>query len=153
MPHLDPSNIKTWGGLQFVRVPAGKLVMGSLADNRLAEGDEYPQHTVEIPYDYWVGRYLVTNEQFARFVTASGYKFEQGQWQAKVNYPVAAVSWRDAMAYCQWLNETLRGELNDLTLRLPTEAEWEKAARGTQANEWPWAMTGIRRSAIHTSIA
>ena len=120
--------------MDFVHVPAGKFLMGS---NRNKD-DEKPQHTVEIPDDYWIGRYPVTNEQFARFVTAVKYKFDLGQWQQKTNHPVVSVSWRDAMAYCQWLNATLRGELKDLALRLPTEAEWEKAARGTQGNEWPW---------------
>ena len=124
--------------MDFVRVPAGKFLMGSTADNKWAHDHEKPQHTVEIPYDYWIGKYPVTNEQFARFVSASGYKFDQGQWQTKADHPVVGVWWRDAMAYCQWLNETLRGELKDLTLGLPTEAEWEKAARGTQGNEWPW---------------
>ena len=42
------------------------------------------------------------------------------------------------MAYCKWLNETLRGEIGDGVVRLPTEAEWEKAARGERGNEWPW---------------
>ena len=138
MPNLDPSNIRIWGDLQFVRVPAGKFLMGSPADNKRASSAERPQHTLEMPDTYWIARYPVTNEQFARFVTASGYKFDQGQWTAKADQPVVAVSWRAAMAYCQWLNDTLRGELKGLTLRLPTEAEWEKAARGPQGHEWPW---------------
>jgi formylglycine-generating enzyme required for sulfatase activity len=124
--------------MDFVRVPAGKFLMGSTADNKLARDNECPQHTVEIPYDYWSGRYPVTNAQFARFVTASEYKFHQRRWKAKANHPVVGVSWQDAMAYCQWLNATLRGELKDLALRLPTEAEWEKAARSEYGNEWPW---------------
>ena len=138
MPNLDSSKIRTWGDLQFVRVSAGKFLMGSMAGNHLADSGERPQHTVDLPYDYWIARYPVTNEQFAEFVAASGYEFNQGRWQAKADHPVVNVSWRDAMAYCQWSNAALRGELKDLTLRLPTEAEWEKAARGESGNEWPW---------------
>ena len=119
--------------MDFVRVPAGKFLMGG-ERNRV----EKPQHTVEIPYDYWIARYPVTNEQFARVATASGYGFDYDQWQTPADHPVINVSWWEAMAYCRWLNDTLRGELKDLTLRLPTEAEWEKAARGTNGNEWPW---------------
>ena len=137
-PSAPALNAMTWGGLQFVRVPAGKFLMGSKDDNKLASDDERPQHTVEIAYDYWIGKYPVTNKQFAQFVASAQYQFDQGDWQKKANHPVINATWRDAMAYCQWLNETLRGELKGQTLRLPTEAEWEKAARGTQGYEWPW---------------
>ena len=126
-------NRRVIGGMEFVRVPAGQFIMGSNQHD-----DEKPQHTVEIPSDYWIGKYPVTNEQFARFVTATTYKFAQGDWKKKTDHPVVNVSWHDALAYCKWLNDALRGELNDLTLRLPTEAEWEKAARGAQGNEYPW---------------
>lgn len=127
-------DIRAWGDMQFVRVPAGKFLMGT----KQRFSDERPQHTIEIPYDYWMAHYPVTNEQFAQFVTAAKYDFNQGEWQTKADHPVVNVSWRDAMAYCKWLNNTLRSELKDLTLRLPTEAEWEKAARGEYGNEWPW---------------
>jgi toxoflavin biosynthesis protein ToxD len=56
----------------------------------------------------------------------------------KGDHPVVYVSLRDAMAYCAWLNDALRGELKDLIVRLPTEAEWEKAARGADGRIWPW---------------
>ena len=59
-------------------------------------------------------------------------------WKDKANHPVVKVSWYDAMEYCKWLNEKLQGEIGALAVRLPTEAEWEKAARGEQGNEWPW---------------
>lgn len=136
----DPNNHRALGELEFVRVPAGKFLMGSKTNNMLASQDERPQHTVEIPYDYWAGKYPVTNEQFAKFVASATYKFKQGDWQERADHPVVDVSWYDAAAYCEWLNETLRGELKDLTLRLPTEAEWEKAARGDAKRgiEWPW---------------
>jgi toxoflavin biosynthesis protein ToxD len=143
------ANVPTWGGLEFVGVPAGKFLMGSKDDNKLAFPEERTQCTVEIPYDYWIGKYPVTNEQFAKFVASAQYPFDQGDWQKKANHPVVNVTWHDAMAYCQWLNDTLRSELKDRTLRLPTEAEWEKAARGglssvadegdtEGAREWPW---------------
>jgi len=126
------------GGLEFINIPAGKFLMGSKDDNNLAYDAEKPQHTVEIPYDYWIARYEVTNDQFAKFVEAAKYKFDQGKWQDKSDHPVVNVTWHDAMAYSKWLNETLRAELGDQVVRLPTEAEWEKAARGEYGNEWPW---------------
>jgi formylglycine-generating enzyme required for sulfatase activity len=127
------NNRRVIGDMEFVRVPPDKFIMGG---NRY--DDQKPQHTVEILYDYWIARYPVTNEQFAGFVTAAKYSVDQGNWQTKADHPVVNVSWRDAMAYCQWLNDTLHGESRDMVLRLPTEAEWEKAARGTQGYEWPW---------------
>jgi formylglycine-generating enzyme required for sulfatase activity len=130
--------VRKIGDMEFVRVPAGKFLMGSKADNELAGDDEKPQHTIEIPYDYWIARYPATNGQFAEFITAVNYRFDQGDWQKEPDHPVVCVTWHDAMTYCRWLNNTLRDELKDLTLRLPTESEWEKAARGTQGNEWSW---------------
>jgi formylglycine-generating enzyme required for sulfatase activity len=127
---------KHWviGGLEFVPVPAGQFIMGSERND-----DEMPQHMVEIPYDYWLARYPVTKAQFAQFVKAAAYQFKLDKnWEKKASHPVVNVSWQDAMAYCKWLSDTLRGELKDQMLRLPTEAEWEKAARGTQGYEWPW---------------
>jgi formylglycine-generating enzyme required for sulfatase activity len=125
-------------GMEFVRVPAGKFLMGSTANNELASDSERLQHTVEIGYDYWIARYPVTNEQFAQFVATTNGEFSQGLWQTKADHPVVDVSWLDAMSYCEWLNNTWRDKLKDLMVRLPTEAEWEKAARGEYGNEWPW---------------
>jgi formylglycine-generating enzyme required for sulfatase activity len=130
---------QVWGGLPFVRVPAGKFVMGSKDDNQLAFDQEKPQHTVEIPYDYWIARFPVTNEQVAEFVEIAKYKYNMASdWKDRANHPVVNVSWYDAMEYCKWLNEKLKAEIGDLEIRLPTEAEWEKAARGEFGNEWPW---------------
>ena len=138
-------------GMEFMRVPAGKFLMGSKKDNKSAYSNEKPQLPVDIPYDYWMARFPVTNEQYNAYVKATGIKHPVSRWEGKRDYPVAYVKWTDAMAYCQWLNELLKGELPaGIILRLPTEAEWEKAARwlpspsGGEAGgegeslEYPW---------------
>ena len=151
------------GGLEFMRVPKGKFVMGSKDDNELAGDDEKPQHTVELS-DYWMAKFILTNQYFAEFAKATNYvttaekdggwfpeesSFTKGvdwkhptspkdKWEDKQDHPVVQVSWDDTMAYCKWFNETFKSDLGDFLLRLPTEAEWEKAARGAYGNEWPW---------------
>jgi formylglycine-generating enzyme required for sulfatase activity len=115
-------------GMEFMRVPVGKFLMGSNNDS----SDEKPQHTVDLPYDYWMGRYPVTNVQYNLFKKKD---FDKG----KENHPVVRVTWNEVMEYCQWLNKLLKAELPvEMVLRLPTEAEWEKAARGTDGREFPW---------------
>ena len=124
--------------MEFVKVPAGKFIMGSLEDDEEARSDEKPQHTVEIPQAYAIGRYPVTNAQYQEFVRDSDQKPPRG-WngdqvpQDKADHPVVRVSWYDAQAYCQWL-----AEKTGQAIRLPTEAEWEKAARGEYGNIYPW---------------
>ena len=126
-------------GMEFMRVPAGKFLMGSTKENKLAFDDERPQHTVDIPCDYWVARFPVTNEQYNLYAKAKGIKHPINGWEKKKDHPVYYLGWNDAMAYCKWLNNLFKSELPlGLVLRLPTEAEWEKAARGEKGNEWPW---------------
>ena len=137
MPH-DQNRISI-AGLEFLRIPKGKFVMGSKEDGEFDYADEKPQHTVDLTYDYWMARFILTNEQYAEYLGAK--KHPVSDWQNEKDHPVVNVSWDDAMAYCKWFNETYRGELKEadnLTLRLPTEAEWEKSARGAYGNEWPW---------------
>jgi formylglycine-generating enzyme required for sulfatase activity len=162
MPH--ERNRLVIGGIEFVRVPKGNFVMGSKYDNTLAYESEKPQHTVEITYDYWMAKFILTNSQFAEFIKTTNHIttaekeggwhpkqniFVKGvdwkhptdskdKWEDKQDHPVVQVSWDDAMQYCQWFSQTFKSELGDLLLRLPTEAEWEKAARGAYGNEWPW---------------
>lgn len=121
---------------------------------------EPPQHQVTLP-EYQIGKYPVTVREFSEFVAETGYqttaekegfsftftpKFAQtagSDWchpfgpetsvAGKENHPVTQVSWYDALAYCHWLSEKL-----DKPFRLPTEAEWEKAARGTDGRIFPW---------------
>ena len=126
-------------GMELMRVPVGKFLMGSTKENKLADDDEKPQHTVDIPYDYFMARFPVTNELYNAYVKARGIKHPVDGWGKKKDHPVVNVSWNDAMEYCKWLNNMLKAELpSDLALRLPSEAEWEKAARGTDGWEYPW---------------
>lgn len=114
--------------LEMVQIPAGEFLMGSPA----GEGgkNERPQHKVYLDA-YSIGRNEVTNEEYERFVKSTDYVAE-GKWRehagpGKEKHPVVCVTWNDAMAYCRWAGGSL-----------PTEAQWEKAARGTGGRIYPW---------------
>lgn len=115
-------------GSILVRVPAGPFRMGS--EDSEAFEDEAPVHEVDLE-EFWIGKHAVTNRQFERFVLETGYdggsawKESAAQWGP--DSPVVHVSWRDAFSYCRWAG-----------LTLPTEAQWEKAARGTDGRKYPW---------------
>ena len=89
----------TIGNVDFMRVPAGKFVMGSKFSNELASDNEKPQHTVELTYDYWLGKFILTNEQYAEYLGKE--KHPVSDWQKKKDHPVVNVSWDDAMEYCE----------------------------------------------------
>jgi len=126
-------------GMEFMPVPGGKFLMGSAKENIFADDDEFPQHTVDIPYDYWMARFPVTNELYDAYIKAKGIRHSVSGLEEKKNHPVVYVKWIDAMEYCEWLNYLLNSELPSMcVLRLPNEAEWEKAARGTDGREYPW---------------
>jgi formylglycine-generating enzyme required for sulfatase activity len=132
--------------LGFVRIPTGPFLMGSKEGDKDARDDERPQHEVPIPYDYWIARYPVTVAQFRIFVQESDYDFEHWRNNSIANHPVVDVSWHDARAYCAWLTEQLARVRDTQALpwpkeyivRMPTEAEWEKAARSDDARRYPW---------------
>ena len=126
----------------MVLVPAGEFLMGSDA----GDPDERPQRCVYLDA-FEIDRYEVTNIQYRRFLLATGRNPPQ-RWPERyvaflpgrdpdwhgtdfpadeATYPVAAVNWEDASAYCAWAGK-----------RLPTEAEWEKAARGMDGRTYPW---------------
>ncbi|GEM_PF-3141266 len=131
-------------------VPAGAFQMGNDPDvDPLANADETPQHEVKLD-TYQIGRFSVTVAEFARYVKAGGsppapYTISSGtvDWQKQLEHPempVVCVTWRDANAYAQWL-----AEITGKPWRLPTEAEWEKAARWDAATNhariYPWGDT------------
>jgi formylglycine-generating enzyme required for sulfatase activity len=135
---------------EMVRVPAGRFGMGvsnKQAMELIAKGygktliDLFrPLHGVELP-EYWIGKYPVTNVEYQAFVRLSGYPPPR-RWggqdcpRGRDNHPVVEVSWKDAQAYCAWLSQK-----SGKHCRLPTEAEWEKAARGDDARLYPWGNT------------
>jgi formylglycine-generating enzyme required for sulfatase activity len=139
---LEPARLRsafTIGGMDFVLVPAGKFIMGIRDDNTDARDGKKTQHTVQLP-DYYIGRFPVTNLQFNEFIKESQIQHEWIQnWQEKLAHPVVNITWRDAMAFCQWLHGKYRDELPaGMSLTLPSEAEWEKAARGEFGKNYPW---------------
>ncbi|RPJ56630.1 MAG: hypothetical protein EHM12_10100 [Dehalococcoidia bacterium] len=93
-----------------------------------------PLCQLDIPYGYWLARYPVTVAQFAVFVEASGYSLrDRDSLQGLTNHPVVSVTWREALAFCDWLTGQWRQQdllPEDWRVTLPGEAEWEKAARG-----------------------
>jgi formylglycine-generating enzyme required for sulfatase activity len=92
--------------------------------------------------NYWMARYPVTNELYNEYIDAEGLQHPVDDWEEKKDHPVVNIKWTDAVSYCQWINNLLKAELpTGLMLRLPTEAEWEKAACGTDGREYPWGNT------------
>ena len=140
--------------LGFVEIPAGPFLMGSdtsvdlLAFDNERWSETRAQATVDLP-TFYIGRYEVTSAQFRAFVEATGFRVAADSLQGPPTHPVSAVSWPDALAYCRWLGTTLRAwpetppELSRLLrgrwrVSLPSEAEWEKGARGTDGRIYPW---------------
>jgi formylglycine-generating enzyme required for sulfatase activity len=122
-------------GMEFLRVPAGDFYMGSNNGDK----DERPAHVVTISYDYWIARFCVTNELYNIYLLEKGEMHPVNNWDSKKDHPVVYISWGEAMSYCEWLNRLCKNDFpENLLLRLPTEAEWEKAARGSGGYEFPW---------------
>ncbi len=121
--------------MEFVRIPAGRFVMGSTE----GEADESPPTVVEIRQPFWMSKHEVTNAQYALFDPQHDSRFEhRGSWIFGEPYlgwplnrpeqPVVRVSWKEAMAFCRWLSDRLGTQVT-----LPTEAEWEYACRAGAA--------------------
>jgi len=114
---------------EMVRIEPGSFLMGS------AEGEGYdverPQHEVRIARPFGIGRYPVTFEKYDAFAKATQRELPGDQGWGRERRPVISVSWEDAVAYAQWLSEQ-----TEKSYRLPTEAEWEYAARAGTSTAW-----------------
>jgi hypothetical protein len=119
--------------IDWVEIPAGELLNGDEKERRRLDS-------------FWISRYPITNAQFDVFVAAGGYG-EQRWWKGlaqrigkpeppgwnEPNHPCETVSWYEAMAFCAWLSDR-----SGFVITLPTEEQWEKAARGTDGRVYPW---------------
>lgn len=125
--------------LTLVRVPAGEFLLGSDPEqDKEAFDNEKPQQRLYLE-EYWIGKHTITNAQYRAYVVDSGQPAPD-HWLAggqipryKEDHPVTFVCWDDALNFCDWATK-----VTGVHLRLPSEAEWEKAARGVDGRIWPW---------------
>jgi formylglycine-generating enzyme required for sulfatase activity len=115
--------------MQMVYVPDGEFKMGSDTSDPHALEEEFPQHSVTLDA-FWIDKTEVTNAQYKKCVQVgqckTSYYSDDSEYNGD-NQPVVSVSWNDARMYCAWVGAAL-----------PTEAQWEKAARGTDGRIYPW---------------
>lgn len=131
--HLTPDT-----RIALIRIPEGEFRMGSdPARDPEARADEQPQHSVYLN-DYFIGKFPITNHHYQIFKDATEPRKigETTRWQCppgKESHPVVNISWDEATDFCMWLSQE-----TGVIFRLPTEAEWEKAARGADGRIFPW---------------
>jgi formylglycine-generating enzyme required for sulfatase activity/energy-coupling factor transporter ATP-binding protein EcfA2 len=152
---------------QVARIPEGKFSMGHGMDQERVNLPSFQSgaYGMEVK-EFAIGLYPVTNYQFREFISAGGYTaasrdcWTKTGWDWRVvmdigspaywedptwtidNHPVVGVSWFEAIAYCRWLSQTTARRIS-----LPTEVEWEKAAKGAEVRAWPWGAKFVPEQA------
>lgn len=123
---------------EMVLIPQGAFLMGG------SDSEDDPVQRIILD-DYFIGQFEITNVQYKSFCDEAGYPYPDAEWSPdgvrtktdlneKPDYPVVGINWEDAVAYCGWLKQK-----TGKSYRLPTEAEWEKAARGgLEQSSYPW---------------
>ncbi len=124
---LPATKINSKDGAEMIFIPAGEFLMGSTDTDKKAKDNEKPQRKVNLN-SYYIYKTEVTVAQYRKFCVATGRKMPDApDWGWQDNHPIVNVSWNDAKAYADWAGVVL-----------PTEAQWEKAARGTDGRVYPW---------------
>jgi formylglycine-generating enzyme required for sulfatase activity len=145
--------------IDWIKIEAGPFTMGSKRDDKAAYDYEKPQFICNLMKEnYGISRYPVTVAQYAPFIESGGYKEDKywtksgRAWKEEnqitgpetyrdvfqtLNHPQVGVSWYEVVAYCNWLSEKLNCQIS-----LPTEAQWERAARYTDGRIFPWGNEG-----------
>ena len=139
-PTLGSMRISPIDGMTMVYVPEGEFLMGDTRSE-----DSSPPHLVYLDA-YWIDQTDVTNDMYARCVQAGKCSFHVQQASTDIHFdeptyandPVVYISWFEAAEYCQWARR-----------RLPTEAEWEKAARGVNKRLYPWGNSSPESSLLN----
>jgi len=136
---------------EFIEIPAGPFSMGSdpARDPQAFDNERWPGDGIVRVDAFQISRHEITVGQFSAFGAATGWTVDPRSIAGPTTHPVTFVSWPDALAYCRWFEATLRSapttppaiaaRLRDgWRVTLPTEAQWEKAARGTDRRRYPW---------------
>jgi len=132
-PPVNPDYDTRELGIHWVRIPAGEFIMG---DN-FNEGDdnERPVHPVYLD-EYYISKYEIAYEQFDKYCRERHVPQPSDEGWGRGSRPVVMVTWDLASTFCTWLSQKTGKDIH-----LPTEAQWEKAARGTDQRRYPWGNT------------
>jgi formylglycine-generating enzyme required for sulfatase activity len=132
-PPVDPDYDTRELGIHWVRIPAGEFMMGDNFNE--GDNDERPVHPVYLD-EYYISKYEITFEQFDKFCQERNLELPSDEGWGRGSRPVVMVKWDFANSFCLWLSKKTGKDIH-----LPTEAQWEKAARGMDQRRYPWGNT------------